>query len=137
MSDGAHLGVGAERALGTVLGNDPQPAAEERMSAGEMAEWVMAATSADANSYDGCARYAAKLVLTWLLEDPTRASSPPENEYDDAYNVTTPGWYDRMKADGSPVASLDLTGFMWGWAVNAARRCVELPPSPNPAIVSI
>jgi hypothetical protein len=30
-----------------------------------------------------------------------------------------------------------MTGFMWGWAFNAARRICELPPAANPAIVTI
>jgi hypothetical protein len=35
----------------------------------------------------------------------------------------------------SALSDLGLTGFMWGWAVNAARYSLELPLEPNPAIV--
>jgi hypothetical protein len=35
------------------------------------------------------------------------------------------------------IAGLGITGFQWGWGVNAARRLVELPPQPNPAIVDV
>lgn len=31
----------------------------------------------------------------------------------------------------------DITGFQWGWAVNAAKYIVGQPPVPNPAIVTI
>lgn len=48
--------------------------------------------------------------------------------------VVTAGWYEQMKDQGV-MPALDLTGFMWGWAVNAALRCMELPPRPNPAII--
>lgn len=45
--------------------------------------------------------------------------------------------YDELKDRGVAIDALDLTGFMWGWAANAARYCVELPPAPNPAIMEI
>lgn len=110
------------------------------------------------DSYNNASLFTAKLILTWLLEEPSRALSPIENEYalddngrmkwvDDNGNPTplshghaivrTHGWYDRMKADGYALGDLGLTGFMWGWAVNAARRCVELPSVPNPAILTL
>ena len=31
----------------------------------------------------------------------------------------------------------EMTGFMWGWGVNAARRCLDLLPVHNPAILTI
>ena len=147
MSDGAHLGVSAERALGTILGAEEQP--KEGMTAGEMKDWILACTATDATDYDGMARYAAKLVLEYLLADPKRAQIPTENEYEKdengdlvfndegGLNLVTPDLYEVMKADGIDLSSLGLTGFMWGWAVNAARRCLELGPVPNPAIVTI
>lgn len=47
------------------------------------------------------------------------------------------GLYDVMKAEGIDLAELELTGFMWGWAVNAARKVLGDGPVPNPAIVEI
>lgn len=142
--DGAHEGVAAEAAMKAAIGGE-QPASVQTVQ--EMAASIMAVTPDDANTYDGCARYAAKLIMEWLLEDPSRAAGPTENVYelgDDGRMVwpavvVTAGWYDRMKEDGHAGAleQLGLTGFQWGWAVNAARRCVELPPVPNPAIVTI
>lgn len=151
-SDGAHVGVGAERALSTILGGEPEPAetGEKTMSPVEMRKHLEAAQP---NFYDGTAAYAGKLILHFLLDDPTRTSIPTENVYDmerfraegEPWNrfgeyLSEPGLYEVMKDAGEPwneIGRLDLTGFMWGWAVNAARYCVELPPKPNPALLTI
>lgn len=144
-NDGAHLGVGAKRALDTILGGEPSPSPEEGMDPFTMRRWLLDARwplpddTDDTDAYNECARYAAKLVLEWLLADPKRATSPMETEYDwDAdpdRGAKAVGWYDQMKADGIPIGELGLSGFMWGWAANAARYCVELPPARNPAIL--
>jgi hypothetical protein len=120
--DGAHLGYDAEQALGAVLGgNQPDPA--DTMTAGEMRIWLLSATADHAmDNYGECARFAGKLVLNWFLSDTSRVQTDP---------------YQDMKAAGIPLADLGLTGFQWGWAVNAARRCLELEPVDNPAILTI
>lgn len=147
MSDGAHLGITAGDAMKAVIAGD-QPE-KPPMSAQEMKDWILAADPTVEFDYDECARYAAKLIMEWLLEDPRRAQFPVENEYEkDAsgqlvfnsqggLNLAERGWYDRMKEDGIPLSDLGLSGFMWGWAANAARRCLELPAVQNPAIVTI
>lgn len=149
MSDGAQLGVGAERALATILGGEPQPSLDEIETVEQMRERILATTEADATTYDGMATFAAKLILEYLLADPRRAAIPTENVYEKdengrlvfnsegGLNLVTPGLYEVMKADGIPLDKLGLTGFMWDWAVNAARRCVEAPAVPNPAILTI
>lgn len=134
MSDGAHDGIRPQAAMGA-----PEP--KRKDSTSEMAARIMSSTGP--SGYDGTAEYCAKLIVEWLSEDPSRAQGPPENVYESGPNgewtgtVTERGWYDRMKADGIPLGQLDLTGFMWGWAVNAARAIVELPPVPNPAIIEL
>lgn len=151
--DGAHLGYSAETSLKAILGAE-QPAEDAAMDPRQMMEWILSAPGEpfpddNGQAYDACARYAARLVLQWLLADPTRAQSPTETEYDwnadpdrgvegrkPEYTKAV-GWYDRMKDDGVPIGDLGLSGFMWGWAVNAARRCAELPAVPNPAIMTI
>lgn len=149
MTDGAHLGITAGAALRAIFGSD-EPL-DEPMTAGEMRAWIEAASlplpDDRDEGYTEASRYAAKLILHWLLADPSRASTPVEADYDwDAdpdrgtqgmkpEHTRAVGWYQQMKDDGIPINELDLTGFMWGWAANAARRCVELPPAPNPAIV--
>jgi hypothetical protein len=126
MTDGAHLGAAPTRALGTILGDDPQPSGDEVMTAEEMARWVAEAPdnpTPDADGYDDACRLLAKWILAWLKEDPRRAWTPSD------------GWYEQMKADGYIKADLGISGFQWGYAVNVARRLLELPPAANPAIL--
>ena len=139
--DGAQMGVDAESAMNAALGG-PQP--EKVSTMAETAERIRATTTA--NSYSEAADYCAHLILDWLEADPSRAQGPTENVYEDDPEtgrmawpavVLEHGWYDRMKDDGIPLDQLALTGFMWGWAVNAARAIVELPEVPNPAIVTL
>jgi hypothetical protein len=144
-SDGAHLGVSADRALKTILGGEPSPGEDEQMSVTEFRDWIL---QPDQEPYDygEAARRCARMILEFYLADPKRASVPVEGVYDwTDYNgegvppLVEKGLYDVMKEAGHAEAleRLGLTGFQWGWAVNAARRCVELPPEPNPAIVTI
>ncbi len=153
MSDGAHLGVGAERALGTVLGSEGQPTDDEKMTAGQMQEWLLSAPRwndpAAMASYDECARAVAGEVLRWALANPERyAHTPMETEIewptkpDGTKDYNNPIYgakslYDVLKDEGIGLDKLGITGFQWGWAYNAARRCLELPPQPNPAIIEI
>lgn len=129
-----------------IAGEQPE---KPPMTAGEMKDWILSCEPSEAFDYDNTARYTAKLIMEWLMADPQRAQFPVENVYEyDAegrlvfndkggLNLVQKGWYDRMKDDGIPLDQLGLSGFMWGWAANAARRCLELPEVPNPAIVTI
>ncbi len=148
--DGAQLGYGAGQALVAVMGGD-QPSPEERMSVEQMHAAIMATTwpipadVPDSEHYSYCSNYTAKLILQWIMADTSRAQGPVENIYavdadgktDYMAQPAELGWYDCMKADGVPIAELGITGFMWGWAANAARRCLELPEVPNPAILEM
>jgi hypothetical protein len=147
VSDGAHLGVSADRALRTILGGDPSPAENEQTGVIEFRDWIMQPDQA--LDYNECARRVARAVLEFWLEDPRRASIPPENVYETGpdgrlvfnaeghLNLVTPGLYRVMHEHGIDLDDLGITAFQWGWAVNAARRCVELPPAPNPAIIEV
>lgn len=138
--------MSAERALETILGNAPQPTDEERQTADEMRAEILACTD-DPNTYGGTATFMANRILTWLMAHPEHAQESSELIYDwdgdpdrgsDGLKhefVRAPGWTELMKQDGAWPDGVDLTGFMWGWAVNAARRCLELPPVANPAII--
>lgn len=147
MTDGAHLGVSANRALDTILGGAPSPAEDEQMGVAEFRDWI---TQPDQElDYGECARRVARAILEFWMEDPKRATIPPEDVYEEGpdgrivfnavggLNLVTPGLYQMMKDHGIGLDELGITGFQWGWAVNAARRCVELPPAPNPAILTI
>lgn len=46
------------------------------------------------------------------------------------------GWT-RDELASEVVADLDLTGFMFGWAINALRSMIELPPVADGATVTI
>ena len=153
MADGAHLGVGAQRALDTILGGEDEPTNEEMESVESMRGRLLGMTREDATDYGSTADYAASLILQFILEDVARRMAiPTETEYDWQADpdhgsqgmkpefLKALGLYEVMKQAGEPwseIGDLGLSGFMWGWAVNAARRCVELPPAPNPAIVTI
>lgn len=157
--DGAHMGVDAERALGTILGGEPQPTEEERRSPDEMRAWILSApTRAEFEargpeidySYGERARVVARVILEQYLADPRLATLPMETEYDwDADPdrgaqgmkpefVRQRSLSDVLRENGvydEHIAGLGITGFQWGWAVNAARFCVEIEPQPNPAIL--
>jgi hypothetical protein len=153
MTDGAHLGVSASRALETVLGGKPQPAAGERMSWDDMAAWVRSAPETmpdDAGGGDGyglSARIAARCILEHMEAHPAdRASSPTgewtaeeQAEFRRSGAVPAPkrDWYAATKETHPQIADLGLTGFQVGWAVNAARNILGLGPVRNPAILTI
>ena len=156
-SDGAHLGVGAARALDTILGGGEHPTEADMRNPDEMRAYLLAATgppfAEGMDGYDACARYAGKLFLEAFLGDPSMANAPIDTRYDwdadpdrgsqgmkDEY-VLARGvgelLTERMPEVRQQLSDLGLSGFMWGWAVNAARYCVELPPGENPAILTI
>lgn len=145
--DGADLGVGAEKAMKAVLGG-PQPEDEDRMDPVQFEAYIMSATKEDANTYDGCARYAARLILEHFKANPANANIPTEHQFKrdengraifEDGNLIPTGERNLTEVmfKNPDFKDLDLTGFMWGWAVNAARRCLELPSVPNPAIITI
>jgi hypothetical protein len=149
--DGADLNMPAEQAMRAVLGGD-QP---ERLTDEDFERMIR--TAAPGGGYDGTANYAARLVLEFLETHPEHRGTPIEAEGEfqingrkaepwelrDAdgprpeYVKIRDGLYDVMKEAGVPLADLDLTGFMWGWAANAARHVLGLRAQPNPAIVEV
>jgi len=96
--------------------------------------------------YDDAARYTAKFLLVTLRAHPEIAVQPVESELDfknstpDNIIVTRKGWSDLLKEvdpTGYEKAVNGISGFMWGWAVNAARYVLDLHEVPNPAIIEI
>ena len=142
--DGAQLGVTAGRALQSVLGGRDQPTEDERMDPVTMRDWLLEPDHEWTESGDGyteIARRCAGAILRFYMEDPKRASIPPENVYQQPVDWHHPvilerGLYGVMEEAGLIDDDWGLSGFQWGWAVNAARRCVELPEVPNPALVT-
>lgn len=152
--DGAHLGVGAERALETVLGGQPQPSKDERASRARLLETITEAASRNTPAgYDDAANMIAGLVFRFYCEKPEAQAWPvtqkgyyllPDGTHadrwcaDGTFTPTTPNLYDEVdKFTGGRLSQIEATGFMWGWAVNAARYVSNLPPEPNPAIIEI
>lgn len=127
LADGAHLNVSAERAIDTILGGKESPGEDEQMSKEEFAEWIRAAPMNfdDEFEYGEASRRLAKLYLT-VLEDGCDAE-----EGHDVWFIIKERWPERAEATG------DMSGFMHGWAFNAARNILALPPRQNPALLEL
>jgi len=143
MPDGAHLNIGAEEGMkANIAGEEPHPMTDEEF------EQMVREAPIPGDSYSGQANATAKLILEMYEEYPQTRELPEEREYlrdldghvdwnDPIYlNVTL---YDVTKKayPQHHELFLDLTGFMWGWAVNAARKILGLGPLPNPALMTI
>jgi len=116
--DGANLGVNAEKSCKAVLGGE-QPKKEDMRTPEQMREYLMSAPESYEEgqiSYGEAARWLARQYLILL----------DENYQDDLYSEV------KRRQDGR---DMDFTGFMVGWAENAARYCKHLPEKPNPAII--
>lgn len=152
MSDGANIGVGAARALETVIGGKPQPGPDERVD-DETFERRIRRASLAPTDYDGAGLACARIVLEYLEHNPGDIGVPIEDvldwtrwKADGMPNELAPyrlaqGLYDRIKERdperGEQLVSLGLTGFLWGWGFNAARKVMKQPTEPNPAILEI
>ncbi len=152
--DGAHVGVGARRALGTILGDKEQPTSRERKSPAQVRSTLRRA-SMRPKSYNTTANTAGKLVLEFMERHPESASMPADSKYEwprradgeidfeGTPTITVEGVYEYMKRIEPEwyikykYIWTELTGFMWGWAVNAARYSLDLPPVSNPALLTI
>lgn len=157
-SDGANSGIAANDALGIILGGEPQSEKKTRTPQ-ELREEIMAAKHPDlaglhgGDGYSNAANYCAKLVLELFERHPELASVPMNGKYEydrdsadwkaawDARKIVVEGLDDAIKRvePGFMQTTFDLglSGFQWGWAVNAARYCMALPPTTNPALLTI
>lgn len=154
----------------TILGDEPAPTEAECETIEAMRARILATPYEAAQSYDGAAEACARIIIEALEQYPVLTSVPTETIYlrhDDerAVLVNSRGdvvedfgagvlmvpistsLYDVLKIlhpEGTPQCAvfMELTGFMWGWAMNAARRCarvpgVELGQVPNPAMLEV
>ena len=118
--DGANLGVNAEKSCEAVLGGK-QPTEVDKRTPEQMRKYLMSAPDSyeeGQKSYGEAARWLAKQYLILLDED---------------YQG---GLYGEVKRKQGG-RDMDFTGFMVGWAENAARYCKNLPEKDNPAIIEL
>ncbi len=148
MGDGAQKGIGAESAVKTAI-NGENPPEKPQMTPAEMEEMLRGADLGD-TGYEGGANSIARMILEAWDKHPPLESLLTECEYlkDGSGQMVWPavqmtvGLSDALKQvyQDEP-AKLEImggmTGFMWGWAVNAARYCRSLPELPNPALLTI
>ncbi len=152
MGDGAHLHVGAEEAMKAVIGGG-EPT---QMTDAEFESMIRTATiipEGDAGfDYDTCSLACARLVLDAYEKYPILQTVPTEARYlklangesdwENFYAIDTT-LYDVMRklydddSDEYKHVFIGLSGFMWGWAVNAARTVLGLGPVPNPALIEL
>ena len=118
--DGANLGVNAEKSLDAVL-SGKQPKEEDKNTPEQMREYFMSAPESygeGQKSYGEAARWLARQYLILL-----------DSDYKgDLYDAV------KKKFDNR---DMDFTGFMVGWAENAARYVKSMPEKANPAIIEI
>ena len=144
-SDGAHLGIDAKSALGVILGGKEEPEGKEPIEFEKMVRFAPLGPVKELD-YGGGANATARLVLE------AYENYPQLTELSDSWvylrgldgkidwdkpivlNVTLYEVVKKLNPEHQELFS-SLTGFMWGWAVNAARSILDLGPLPNPAIV--
>ena len=124
-SDGANLGIKPERALKTILGGEKHPSKEEQLDPAQMRAEILSSPDEyfgnDGFSYDGSCMWLAKQFLL-LLE------AGIDGNESTLYNA-------MIEKCGKK--DYGFTGYMVGWANNAARYAIGKPPQPNPAIMIV
>ena len=80
MSDGAHQGVGAERALGTILGGEDQPHEEEKKTPAQVLDSIREQSFEDLD-YGGTANACARLILEAYETYPQLRDHPVKSVY--------------------------------------------------------
>lgn len=150
--DGAHAGYSASQAMGYIIGGQPLP--EQPMTAADMRDRIMSTDLIDwwqwakdqglpggfaertpeqsalgNEAYGRAADALARVMLEAMLADP-RLSDAEDS-------VLTDTLRERLTPEVYEVIVGQVSGFQWGWARNAARRCLELGPLPNPALIEV
>jgi len=159
--DGASFGISAGKALKVIMGGE-QPEKKDRRTPNEMRLILLGSKHPDEfydkegiEGYSNAAAYCGKLLLELFERHPELAHVPMASEYelDEELKKTdwTAAWNQRkIIREGlddviartesdfmQKTYDLGLTGFQWGWAVNAARYAMDIPPTSNPALLTI
>lgn len=96
--------------------------------------------------YSGAANACALLILNMYTKYP-ETTKLPESHFcitasSGEFIPLNVNIYDVLKrlhpvdTDEYKYVLSELTGFMWGWAVNAARKILDLEALPNPAVMT-
>ena len=146
-SDGAQHGIGAEASMRACIGGEKP----DELETAEDMEARIRSAPLSCDGYDTTATATARIILEAMERWPELQEVPSEARYitlgkagDEGWRmIATPrGLHDVLKdihGEGSVECKVleDLTGFMWGWAVNAARRCLSLNEVSNPALLEL
>lgn len=144
--DGAHEGLSARAGMELAIGGGEEPKAQ--WTPAEMEAHLLAPDDLETvDDYSEAARRCARFILLTMRAHPEIQQAPTETVYDwtDFHGEGIPpivqaGWDDLLRAadpEGYATATHGLSGFMWGWAVNAARYVLGLRRTKNPAIVEV
>lgn len=159
MSDGAHMGIKASRALNTILGGEDQPTDEEKTTPEEVRARIEAVPLFEGippwddigpdDAYSMATDAIAHAFLILLEEDPTLLEP---QFYPDTYPDGEPTNLAGVKRDQASVLWDAMkerwphaddwiggaSGFMVGFALNTALYAGKIPAyAPNPAIMEI
>lgn len=146
-SDGTQQGIGAERALETILGGEDAPTEEEKTTPAQWLE-ILEAKDDSIDGYDAHAQVMAKYIIEAYRAHEGLHHAPNSTVYLHPIDwdnpvVLMPDLTDVMKKvypdESHPFrkALSGATGFSWGWAFNIARYALGLPPQQNPALMEI
>jgi hypothetical protein len=159
--EGAASSLTASEALGIVLGGvdpeeKPRPSQQEYLDTCDMPpEWSEKAIGAfldysddSGRAYSECGRIIGKLILDFLREHPECENMPAESKYDwtgfdggSMPPIVAEGLWDTIvRVDperGKKLNACQPSGFMVGWAINAARTAMGWGPVANPALITI
>ena len=118
--DGANLGVDAETSCKAILGGE-QPKKSEMRTPEQMRVYIMSAPDSYEDGQKGYGEASLWLARQYLIL------------LDEGFESEL---YDEVKKRQGG-RDMDFTGFMVGWAENAARYVKGKPEKPNPAIIEI
>lgn len=160
MSDGANMGITAGRALDTIIGGEGQPTEEEKMTAEQVKERILAAPSPlegkpiwEREDVDGDQKYSlaadciAKAFILAEAEKPGILTT--ELYYPDPYepfpslsgkkkdSMDAVWEYISEKWEGFDDWIGGASGFMVGFAYNTALYINDMPTGGNPALLTI
>jgi hypothetical protein len=149
MTDGAHLGVGADTALSKILGGK-DILDDQILTEAEFEEMIRTAGFTDLD-YGTSSNAIARMILEAYEKYPQVRAIPSDTEYLKDENGRAVFVGGNMVALGVDLYRVikqiyaeephkveileGSTGFMFGWAVNAARKILGEGPVANPAIL--